>query len=257
MGSDEKPVVAKPPPSSNPWAQAAMWVGIALVVAGSLALSLRSCLRMPERALRNAGETIDKASQAMASIAAAFRQGTVTTSFVSYATTVTNTHYFQFATLKQMEIFTRSEEPSTAFGYVPLPDVVVEARAPVEYTYYLDLNGKWRFELRDGMIQVFAPPIRANRPSVDVSALTYEVKRGHFKVTEAVDNLKRSVSSLVILRAKENIPLVRETGRRQTEEFVQKWLARSFTDGKDYPVKVYFPGETPPDRLPPIPQVAH
>jgi len=90
---------------------------------------------------------------------------------------------------------------------------------------------------------------------VDVSTLTYEVKKGRFKTEEAVENLKGSITSLAILRAKENIPLVRETARHQTEDFVEKWLARSFADGKNYPVKVYFPGEAPPDQVKPAPEV--
>jgi len=61
--------------------------------------------------------------------------------------------------------------------------------------------------------------------------------------------LKSTISGLAVLRAKENIPLVRETGRTETARFVERWLARSFADGKDYPVKVYVPGETPHDRL--------
>lgn len=226
-----------------------MWTGIVLIVVSGLVISFRACVEMPERTIQKTGETIFKAGDALATVAGAFRSGTITTSFVSYATTLTNSQRLQFATLKQVEIFARTEEPSTAFGYVPLPAVAVEARAPVEYTYYLDLNAKWEFVLRDGVIHVFAPAIHANRPSVDVSALAFEVKKGRFGATEAMENLKGSLSSLALLRAKENIPLVRETARHETTQFVERWLARSFTDGKAYPVKVYFPGETPPDRL--------
>jgi len=32
-------------------------------------------------------------------------------------------------------------------GALALPDVVVEARAPVAYTYFLDLDMEWRFRL--------------------------------------------------------------------------------------------------------------
>ena len=226
-----------------------MWTAIVLIVVSGVVLSFRACMALPERAIQSTADAIDKAGEAFATVAGAFNGGTITTSFVSYATTITNSQRFQFATLKQMEIFTRTEEPSTAFGYVPLPDVAVEARAPVEYTYYLDLNGEWKFDLRDGVLYVFPPAIRANRPAVDVSSLTYEVKKGRFGTSGAVDNLKSTISGLAVLRAKENIPLVRETGRTETARFVERWLARSFADGKDYPVKVYFPGETPPDRL--------
>ena len=226
-----------------------MWTALFLVAMAGTVLLFRSCLAFPERALQKTSETIERAGEALATVASAFRRGTVTTSFVSYATTITNSQRLQFATLKQMEVFTRTEEPSTAFGYVPLPDVIVEARAPIEYTFYIDFKAKWEFDLRDGILHVYAPPIRANKPAVDVSAMTYEVKKGRFGTAEALTNLKSTISSLAILRAKENIPLVRETARRETTEFIETWLARSFTDGKQFAVKVHFPGEAPKDRL--------
>jgi hypothetical protein len=238
-----------PAPAGSPWARTTMWVSIVLVpVAGGL-LAFRSCVMAPERTIEKAGQTIERAGDTLATVAAAFKQGSITTSFVSHAATLTNNHYLQFATLNQIEIFARTEEPSTAFGYLPLPGVVVEARAPVSYTYYVDLNAKWEFVLRDNIVHVHAPPIRANRPAVDVSALSYEVRKGHFKTAEALENLKRAITSLVVLRAQENIPLVRETGRRQTSEFVESWLGRTFSDGKAYHVKVFFPGESTPDAL--------
>ena len=230
-----------PAPAEQAWAKTTRWVAIVLIVVGGTVYLFKSC--------RSPIDLVDKAGHALETVAAAFNRKTVTTSFVSYATSISNTTYLQFATLKQMEIFTRSEEPSTAFGYIPLPDVVVEARAPVEYTYYLDFNAKWEFVLRDNVVYVTAPPIRYNRPSVDASAISYEVRKGYVKTAEAQEHLKRSITGLVVLRAKENIPLVRETGRKQTTEFVEKWLRKAFTDGKDYPVKVVFPDEPSPTSV--------
>ena len=57
--------------------------------------------------LEKTGVVIDKASQALKEIAAAFNQGSVTTSFISYATSLNANHYLQFATLRQNEVFTR------------------------------------------------------------------------------------------------------------------------------------------------------
>jgi hypothetical protein len=229
------------------WPRTTLWVGLALIFAVSTIVVFKTCINAPANLAEKTGQAIGKAGNTLATIAAAFNRGTITTSFVSYATTVSNHQHLQFATLKQHEIFTHKEEKSTAFGYVPLPDVVVEARAPVEYTYYVDLKAQWELKLRDGTIDVFAPPIRANKPAVDASAINYEVRKGYLKSDEAQENLKRSITALVTLRAKDNIPLVRETGRREIAEFVENWLARSFTDGKTYHVKVYFPGERSPD----------
>jgi hypothetical protein len=238
--------LAKPPMN---WPKASLWMMIIFVVALNAALFLKSCRDLPGDMVDKTGKVIDKAGHALATVAAAFNRGTITTSFVSTATTLSNHQHLQFATLKQTEIFTHHEQKSTAFGYVPLPDVVVEARAPVEYTYYVDLKGKWEMTLKDGTIYVFAPPIRANKPAVDASAIAYEVRKGYLKTDEATENLKQSITSLVTLRAKDNVPLVREAGRKEIAEFVETWLARSFSDGKNYHVKVYFPGEKSPEGV--------
>ena len=244
---------AQPPPADppNPWPKTAIWLGVLGVIALNAALVFRSCSKLPGEVLDKAGNVVDKAGKALANVASAFNQGTIRTEFISYATSITNQHYLQFATLKQTEIFTRSESATTGFGYIPLPEVVVEARAPVETTYYLDLNAKWDFVLKDNVIYAFAPPIRFNKPSVDASAISYEVKKGYLKTAEATENLKKSISSLSTLKAKENISLVRENGRRQTTEFVERWLMKSFSDGARYPVKVFFPDEKPPEDIRP------
>src|SRR5947207_13190514 len=98
--------------------------------------------------------------------------------------------------------------------------------------------------VQDHVVYVQAPPIRFNKPAVDVSRLNYEVKKGYLKTSDATERLKSSITSLVTLKAKENIPLVKETARRQTADFVASWLVKSFMDGKVYAVKVYFPDES-------------
>ena len=251
MAENDPPPPPKPEAPKNDWAKATLWIVIIGFIALNAAIFMRSCVNMPREAIDQTGRVIQKAGRALADVASAFNQGSVKTEFISYATSISNHQHFQFATLRQTELFTRTEETSTAFGYIPLPDVVVEARAPVDYTYYLDLNERWDLVLKDGVIHVFAPSIRFNKPAVDASAISYEVKKGYLKSTEALENLKRSITSLVSGRARDNIPLVRENGRRQTAEFVEVWLARSFTDGKRYPVKVHFPGEPVPDNLAP------
>lgn len=237
-------------------ARTTLWMMVIGCAAVNFALFLYSCRTLPGEALDKAGNVISKTGEALANVAAAFTRGTITTEFRSYATTVTNQQLFQFATLRQQEVFTRSEEMTTGFGYIPLPEVVVEARAPVEYTYHLDFNGPWKFTLRDQVLHVFPPPIRFNKPAIDVSQITYEVRKGMLKTDEALENLKKSISSLAVLKAKDNIPLVRENCRQQTTLFVERWLAKSFSDGKQFTVKVHFAGEQLPDGVAPSETVA-
>lgn len=208
------------------------------VVGFNAAIVLKGCLETPARLVDHAGATLER-------VAAAFNRGTLTTSFVSYATTVTNQLLLQVATLRQMEMFERKQEASTGFGYIPLPDIVVEARAPVEYTYHVDLRGAWRVTVQGQNIQVQAPPIEFNKPAVDASAISYEVRKGYFKTDQALAALKQSITSMVADRARDNIPLVRENARHQVETFVQTWLVKAFLDAKDYAVDVRFADEPP------------
>lgn len=222
---------------------------VVLVVAVNAALVVRSCRNLPGETIDKTAKLIENTGKALADVASAFHRGTIRTEFTSYATTITNQQLLQFATLRQQELFTRSEASTTGFGYIPLPEVIVEARAPVDYTYHLDLNGPWEFSLKDKVIHVYPPPIRFNKPAIDVSAITYEVKKGYLKTDEALDNLKKSLTSLAVLKARDNIPLVRESCRQQTTLFVEHWLSKAFADGEKYPVKVHFPDEKTPSDV--------
>ena len=224
------------------WPVACM-VSVFLLVAAGVYV-FKSCRDLPGEAIEKAGEAADKIGQRLAEVAAAFSQGTITTTFTSYATSVSGSQFLQFATLSQEERFQRTDQASTGFGYIPLPDIIVEANAPVTYTYYLDLNDKWEFQLKDGAITVTAPDIKFNKPAVDVSRITYEVKKDSLirDTQSAMEGLKRSITWMASQKARD-MGLVRETGRKQTEAFVRTWLARSFADGKNYPVTVRFRNE--------------
>src|SRR5512140_2252835 len=136
----------------NSWAVPVMWMVIVLILVGGAVYVFKSCRDLPVQTLEKTGKLVNELGQQLEKVAAAFKQGTLTTTFTSYATTISGSQYLQFATLSQQEVFTRKDESSMAFGYIPLPDVIVEASAPVTYTYYLDLNARWDFRLQDGVI---------------------------------------------------------------------------------------------------------
>jgi hypothetical protein len=179
------------------------------------------------------------------SVAAAFKTGTITTTFVSYATEVSGGQKLQFATLKEMEVFERTDRAQVLWGQLELPEVVVRAEAPVEYTYYLDLEERWDLLLEDTTVLVRAPPIRFNTPAIDVSRLKYEIKSGSVFRDEALalENLRRGLGQLARERATTNIALVREVGRKETTEFVRTWLLSRYDDAASYHIEVVFADE--------------
>lgn len=242
-----------PRPSHTPWALALAAVAVVAIVAASLISLFRSTASVPGAVLKEGRAALADLRE----VAAAFRSGTVTTTFRSYATEVTGTNRLQFAEVKQMEVFERRDEAAVLWGTLTLPDVVVEARAPVEYTYYLDLDKEWTFRLEGKDVYVVAPAVEYNRPSVDVSALRYEVREQSVLRDEqiALDRLRAELTALTLQRARQQLPLVRETGRRSVEAFVETWLVQRFADGDDYRARVRFADEPTPEppRAPALP----
>jgi hypothetical protein len=59
----------------------------------------------------------------------------------------------------------------------------------------------------------------------------------------ALDRLRSELTPLLDRRARQHVPLVRETGRRKVEDFVETWLVGRFADGGDHRVRVLFGDE--------------
>lgn len=221
------------------WALAMVFLTIAC-----LALPI-VLIRSAMRRVRNLSDAGELVTQKVRSVAEAFRTGTVETRLRSYATEVKGVSRFQFAELRQLESFERTDTASIAWGLVPLPDVVVEARGQVLYTYALDLQKPWELRLHDETVDVFAPFPEPGVPALDPSTLTFEVKRGSVIRDEAAVRaaLQAGLSSLLMQRAREHIALVKETGRNTTADFVRNFLISSYDDAAGYQVNVRFSGE--------------
>lgn len=238
-----------PRPSRTPWAVAAAAAVVAILTAGALYV-FHSVRRLPSDVIEGSRQAL----RDLREVAAAFRTGTVTTVFHGYATQVTGTTRLQFAELREEERFERRDSEAVLWGTFALPDVVVEATAPVAYTYYLDLDKEWRFRLDGKDVLVAVPLVEWNRPAVDVSALRYEVREGSVFRDEqvVVDRLRAELTPLLDRRAREHVPLVREAGRRKVEAFVETWLVQRFADGRDYHARVVF-GDEPAAATPRAP----
>ena len=239
-------VTEQPPLAQrNPWPRVILVVLVVAVVTSGAAFVAREALHAPEGLVERAGRLISRGGAGLRRVAEGFRQGTVRTEFVSQAAELAGTSRVQFATLKQNEVFRREETGTTAWGWIPLPKVVVQAQAPVDYGYYLDFGARWEFLREDDTVKVFAPPIEANPPAMDVSALKFYTLEGSvWRDEQAVhEKLRQSLTGTLRERSVQNITLVREVGRKRLEEFVEKWLAEKFTDGARFHVKVIFPDE--------------
>lgn len=229
------------------WAIALMFLAIACLVLPIL------LIRSAMTRVSSLGGTAQSALIAARHIAEGFRTGAVETTLRSYSAEVRGLSRFQFAELKQLESFERKDSTSLAWGAIPLPDVVVEARGQVVYTYSLDLQKRWDLKLSDRTVDVLAPAPEFSPPALDPSTLTFETKKGSALRDEAAvrQALQDGLSALLTLRAREHLPLVRETGRKATEEFVRHFLLASYDDAAGVSVRVRFVDEVPPPPLAP------
>jgi hypothetical protein len=245
------PAPAPRGPSSGPWAFAVAAVAVVGLVVGGVVYVVHSARSLPTEVIEGGREAL----RGLRDVAAAFRAGSVTTSFRSDATALRGTTRLQFAELRQLEVFERRDEAAILWGALRLPDVVVEARAPVSYTYFVDLDKAWSFRLQGREVFVQAPLIEWNRPSVDVSALRYQVTTGSYFRDEAQvqERLREELTALAQLRASQHLPLVREAGRRKVEAFVLGWLLKRFSDGPGYRAHVRFAGEPAASASPEAP----
>jgi len=218
----------------------------------AMGLLIIACLVLPILLIRSAmtrvrslGGSAESALISVRSAAEAFRASRVETVLRSYAASVKGTSKFQFAELKQLESFERTDSAALAWGAIPLPDVVVEARGTVVYTYVLDFQKRWDLKLADGRVDVVAPAPEFGVPALDPSTLTFETKRGSVLRDEAAVRkaLQTGLSVLLDQRAREHLPLVRETGRKATAEFVRNFLVSNYDDASTLEVRVRFADE--------------
>jgi hypothetical protein len=216
-------------------------VAVVLIAAGSGLYVVRSLTKAPGEAFEKGRELAGELRR----VAEAFRTGTLVTRFASEATQVNGTSRFQFAELVQSEIFERTDATTLFWGQLELPDVIVEARAPVTYTYFVDFDKQWTFRLDGTVLEATAPAIEFNTPALDPSAIRYVVQKGSLLRDEALalERLKAGLTELSRVRAREHIPLVRDTGRLKIGEFVERWLRERFEDGAAHRVRVRFADE--------------
>jgi len=218
------------------WPTAVMWMAISAIAAIAAMFIFKSCADAPAK-------LVTSASNSARELASSLLKGNVTMEFHEYCAKTEPSLSLQVATLKQMELFTRSDEASV--GNIPLPDVVVSVTSPVEYVYSLDLNERWTFELKDETLRVRAPDPKPGSPSFDVSNMKWIVEKDSLirNTTRVKDDLKQSLMPMAIKRGRVNVALIRETARAQTAQFVERWLKSRFPDAAKYRVKVEFEGD--------------
>jgi hypothetical protein len=167
-------------------------------------------------------------------------------SFTSYISGIRGFQRIQLAEVSAVEIIERTSEYSVFWDMLKLPDVVVQARIPVRYLYFVDLSEPFDIRRENGKLIIHAPPLRAATPAPDISGMSYEVKKGSlFRDTRtALEELRKTITPLLQENAEKSRQLVREEARQQLASLVKTWMLQSKDlTGEIQNVHVSFPDE--------------
>lgn len=150
-------------------------------------------------------------------------------SFTSYVHEARGLQRVELYETRSVEIIERTSKYSLFWDFLKFPDLVVLARVPVRYSYYVDLTEPFEISLRDGRTIVNAPALRAGLPTADVSGISYEVKSGSLfrNSFNAFEELRKTITPLLQENAERQLPSAFEPARKQLMELLKNWCSAS------------------------------
>ncbi|MBX2993999.1 MAG: hypothetical protein KF681_04240 [Bdellovibrionaceae bacterium] len=165
--------------------------------------------------------------------------------FTSYMSQVRGLQRMELGSIKSYEVLTKTSEFSILWDLVKLPDLVVETRLPVRYVYFVDFKEPFQIDLTGDTVRIQAPALQAGMPAPDISGFEIRVKSGGFMrdKSKAIEDLKSSITPLLMKRAEENKTAVRETARQELANFFSVWLRSREDFGAYKNVSVTFADE--------------
>ncbi len=120
-----------------------------------------------------------------------------------------------------------------------LSSSLMEVRAPVTFSYYVNMKDPWKIICEGETLTIIAPKIQVEEPATDLSRLETHIDSGKliFNETAKLEELRKQFYTDMIKKAKsrEYMDSVREDARRSLAEFANGWIIAELT--KKYPVK--------------------
>jgi len=168
-----------------------------------------------------------------------FLSGKVTNEYIEYWTGIKQMNRLQFSQIKTVETF-RLKETKGFFGNNFFATAEVVVKTPVEYNFYVDLNGKWDFiyNENDNSVIVVAPRISYNKPSVDVSLM--EIRNINKSIWINNEELKNKILKNVMphcaISARKKVIQIKPLAKDSIKNFVDAWFINiKFADSKIKP----------------------
>jgi hypothetical protein len=170
--------------------------------------------------------------------------------FRSYAIKLTGKQSLYVAKLQQQETIERTSYATLL--WFQLPPMIVKVDVPVEYNYFVNLSGGWRFHIEGDTLVVSIPELGSSTPAVDIANLKMTIAEGGLLRNEkkALDKMTKELPGLLIDRAIANREVVREEARKSTEAFVRTWVVQVTQGEFKRPIRIEFPRDSIPKDHP-------
>ena len=235
MTDNEPPDTPTNAPGQRPaWLEtlrALRWPAVVLALGLVGYLAVHEMARTAREGGRAATEAVREIGESAVDIAAAFRTGTITNTFVSAIPKFAPDGgvRLEVAAFEAVEILRRTDELRVGWDLVSLGTTVTEIRVPVTYRYNLRLDEPWRLEVEGQACVVHAPRIRPTLPpAIDTGRMEKFSESGwlRFNEDEQMEELEHGITSALSERAADSahLEIVRERCRREVAEFVRSWL---------------------------------
>jgi hypothetical protein len=212
-------------------ARALRWPLVVVALGLLVYLALVQVTRSIREGGRAAVDTVRDLGEGAVDIAAAFKSGNITTTFISSVPRLVpdGGAKLEVAAFEAVETVRTTDELRIAWDRVSLGTTVTEIRVPVTYRYHLRLDDPWRLEVEGHSCIVHAPQIRASQPpAIHTDGLERRSERGwlRFNEDEQMAELERSLTEVLSKRATDaaHLDMVRERARLEVAEFVRSWL---------------------------------
>jgi hypothetical protein len=211
--------------------RALRWPVVILALGLMVYLIAHQIGRTAREGSRAATEIARELGEGAVDIAAAFKSGTITNTFVSAIPSFSpdSGARLELAAFEAVEILRSTDELRIGWELIPLGTTVTEIRVPVIYRYHLRFDEPWLLEVEGQSCVVHAPEIRPTLPpAIDTGRMEKYSERGwlRFNEEEQMEELERSITAVLSERAADSrhLEMVRERCRLEVAEFVRSWL---------------------------------
>ena len=229
------------------------WPVVILALAMLAYLVFHQIGRTAREGGRAATEVVRELGKGAVDIAAAFKSGTITNTFISAIPSFSpdSGARLELASFEAIEILRSTDELRIGWDLIPLGTTITEIRVPVTYRYHLRFDEPWLLEVEGQSCVVHAPAIRPTLPpAIDTGRMEKFSERGwlRFNEDEQMEDLEHSITAVLSERAADprHLEMVRERCRLELAEFVRSWLLLEdhWRDDRFRSVTVIFADET-------------